>query len=87
MKCQDINFWLCGWCLLTNNFQTVGVAAKQGSIRNTANTISFVKSVLGRSLEDPVSQEYIKKSQVKVCPCWQELLKVKVIVDISFYSL
>nr|XP_022296778.1 heat shock 70 kDa protein 14-like [Crassostrea virginica] len=46
--------------------QTVGVAAKQGSIRNTANTISFVKSVLGRSWVDPVSQEYIKKSQVKI---------------------
>lgn len=47
-------------------FQTVGAAAKQGSIRNTQNTISFVKRVLGRPWEDPVTQEYISKSPVKV---------------------
>lgn len=46
--------------------QAVGAAAKQGSIRNTQNTISFVKSVLGRSWEDPVTQEYISKSPVKI---------------------
>ncbi|XP_062616552.1 heat shock 70 kDa protein 14-like [Saccostrea cucullata] len=46
--------------------QAVGVAAKQGSIRNTQNTISFVKCVLGRSWDDPVTQDYVQKSPVKI---------------------
>jgi molecular chaperone DnaK (HSP70) len=49
----------------TEHDQAVGVAAKQGSIRNTQNTIGYVKTVLGRPWEDPVTQEYIKKSPVK----------------------
>uniref|UniRef100_A0A8C9VUS8 Heat shock protein 14 n=1 Tax=Scleropages formosus TaxID=113540 RepID=A0A8C9VUS8_SCLFO len=43
----------------------VGIAAKQGRIRNAANTVVKVKQVLGRSFEDPEAQTH--KSESK-CP-------------------
>ncbi|KPP74432.1 heat shock 70 kDa protein 14-like [Scleropages formosus] len=45
--------------------QIVGIAAKQGRIRNAANTVVKVKQVLGRSFEDPEAQTH--KSESK-CP-------------------
>ncbi|KAM8908005.1 heat shock 70 kDa protein 14 [Spinachia spinachia] len=41
----------------------VGIAAKQGRIRNAANTIVKVKQVLGRSFDDPETQSH--KTQTK----------------------
>ncbi|KAM8739829.1 heat shock 70 kDa protein 14 isoform 2-T2 [Acanthopagrus schlegelii] len=43
--------------------QIVGIAAKQGLVRNAANTIVKVKQVLGRSYDDPETQTH--KSQTK----------------------
>ncbi|XP_077450124.1 heat shock 70 kDa protein 14 [Stigmatopora argus] len=45
------------------NEQLVGIAAKQGRIRNAANTIEKVKQVLGRSFDDAETQAH--KSQTK----------------------
>ncbi|KAF7647734.1 hypothetical protein LDENG_00167480 [Lucifuga dentata] len=45
--------------------QIVGIAAKQGRVRNAANTVVKVKQVLGRSFEDPETQTH--KSESK-CP-------------------
>ncbi|XP_076023516.1 heat shock 70 kDa protein 14 [Genypterus blacodes] len=45
--------------------QIVGIAAKQGRIRNATNTVVKVKQVLGRSFEDPETNTH--KSESK-CP-------------------
>ncbi|KAK5876777.1 hypothetical protein CesoFtcFv8_026098 [Champsocephalus esox] len=38
--------------------QIVGIAAKQGRVRNAANTVVKVKQVLGRSFDDPETQTH-----------------------------
>ncbi|TMS03033.1 Heat shock 70 kDa protein 14 [Larimichthys crocea] len=43
--------------------QIVGIAAKQGRVRNAANTVVKVKQVLGRSFDDPETQAH--KAQTK----------------------
>ncbi|XP_035530537.1 heat shock 70 kDa protein 14 [Morone saxatilis] len=43
--------------------QIVGIAAKQGRVRNAANTVVKVKQVLGRSFSDPETQAH--KTQTK----------------------
>ncbi|XP_008314207.1 heat shock 70 kDa protein 14 [Cynoglossus semilaevis] len=43
--------------------QIVGIAAKQGRVRNAANTVVRVKQVLGRSFDDPETQNH--KSETK----------------------
>ncbi|XP_044042268.1 heat shock 70 kDa protein 14 [Siniperca chuatsi] len=43
--------------------QIVGIAAKQGRVRNAANTVVKVKQVLGRSFDDPETQ--IHKTETK----------------------
>ncbi|XP_045568407.1 heat shock 70 kDa protein 14 [Salmo salar] len=45
--------------------QIVGIAAKQGRVRNAANTVVKVKQVLGRSFEDPEVQTHKAESK---CP-------------------
>ncbi|XP_019747372.1 heat shock 70 kDa protein 14 [Hippocampus comes] len=45
------------------NEQLVGIAAKQGRVRNAANTVDKVKQVLGRSFDDAETQAH--KSQTK----------------------
>ncbi|TNN72881.1 Heat shock protein 14 [Liparis tanakae] len=45
--------------------QIVGIAAKQGRVRNAANTVVKVKQVLGRSFDDPETQAH--KTETK-CP-------------------
>ncbi|KAM3859295.1 heat shock 70 kDa protein 14 [Diretmus argenteus] len=45
--------------------QIVGIAAKQGRVRNAANTVVKVKQVLGRSFEDPETQTHKAESK---CP-------------------
>ncbi|KAK3103879.1 hypothetical protein FSP39_022624 [Pinctada imbricata] len=49
----------------TDHDMAVGKAAKQGNIRNAQNTISHIKTVLGRNWEDTVVQNYIQRSPVK----------------------
>ncbi|XP_076447414.1 heat shock 70 kDa protein 14-like [Babylonia areolata] len=44
----------------------VGASAKQGIVSNARNTVCHVKRILGRSFEDPVTQEYVASSPVKV---------------------
>ncbi|XP_061618754.1 heat shock 70 kDa protein 14 [Phyllopteryx taeniolatus] len=46
-----------------DNEQLVGIAAKQGRVRNAANTVDKVKQVLGRSFDDAETQAH--KSQTK----------------------
>lgn len=46
--------------------QVVGIAAKQGMIRNAKNTVCHVKRLLGRDFSDDVVQNEIQKSQCKV---------------------
>lgn len=46
-----------------DNEQIVGIAAKQGRVRNAANTVVKVKQVLGRSFDDPQTQAH--KAQTK----------------------
>uniref|UniRef100_A0A8D3C6S3 Heat shock 70 kDa protein 14 n=1 Tax=Scophthalmus maximus TaxID=52904 RepID=A0A8D3C6S3_SCOMX len=50
--------------------QIVGIAAKQGRVRNAANTVGKVKQVLGRSFDDPETQTH--KAETK---CQVSLLK------------
>uniref|UniRef100_A0A3B3QWW9 Heat shock protein 14 n=1 Tax=Paramormyrops kingsleyae TaxID=1676925 RepID=A0A3B3QWW9_9TELE len=45
--------------------QIVGIAAKQGRIRNAANTVVKVKQILGRSFDDPEAQAHKADSK---CP-------------------
>lgn len=46
--------------------QIVGIAAKQGQVRNAANTVVKVKQVLGRSFSDPETQSHTTKTKCKV---------------------
>ncbi|XP_045166639.2 heat shock 70 kDa protein 14-like [Mercenaria mercenaria] len=50
----------------TDHDQAVGVAAKQGMIRNAQNTVCHVKQILGRKYDDPVVTEYKRKSSAQV---------------------
>lgn len=44
----------------------VGASAKQGIVSNVKNTVCNVKRILGLTFEDPVTQEYLASSPVKV---------------------
>lgn len=46
--------------------QIVGIAAKQGQVRNAANTIVKVKEVLGRSFSDPETQSHSVRTKCQV---------------------
>ncbi|XP_047431392.1 heat shock 70 kDa protein 14 [Mugil cephalus] len=46
--------------------QIVGIAAKQGRIRNAANTVVKVKQVLGRRFDDPETQTHKTESKCQV---------------------
>lgn len=46
--------------------QIVGIAAKQGRIRNAANTVVKVKQILGRSYTDPDAQTHREDSKCTV---------------------
>uniref|UniRef100_A0AAR2KCF9 Heat shock 70 kDa protein 14 n=1 Tax=Pygocentrus nattereri TaxID=42514 RepID=A0AAR2KCF9_PYGNA len=46
--------------------QIVGIAAKQGRIRNAANTVVKVKQILGRRYDDPEAQTHIEESKCTV---------------------
>ncbi|KAL4226022.1 Heat shock protein ssb1 [Mactra antiquata] len=50
----------------TDHDQAVGIAAKQGMIRNLQNTVCHVKQILGRKCDDPVVTDYKRKSAVQV---------------------
>lgn len=50
----------------TDHDQAVGVAAKQGMIRNLQNTVCHVKQILGRKYDDPAVTEYKRKSSAQV---------------------
>jgi len=47
--------------------QAVGAAAKQGMIRNLANTVCHVKAILGRRFDDPAVTQFKRTSGVSVC--------------------
>ncbi|XP_028256265.1 heat shock 70 kDa protein 14 [Parambassis ranga] len=46
--------------------QIVGIAAKQGRVRNAANTVVKVKQVLGRRFDDPETQNHKKETKCQV---------------------
>ncbi|XP_056280795.1 heat shock 70 kDa protein 14 [Pseudoliparis swirei] len=46
--------------------QVVGIAAKQGQVRNAANTVVKVKQVLGRSFDDPETQAHKTETKCQV---------------------
>lgn len=46
--------------------QIVGIAAKQGRVRNAANTVVKVKQVLGRSFDDPETQAHKAETKCQV---------------------
>ncbi|KAL7882521.1 hypothetical protein SRHO_G00001790 [Serrasalmus rhombeus] len=46
--------------------QIVGIAAKQGRIRNAANTVVKVKQILGRRYDDPEAQTHIEESKCTI---------------------
>uniref|UniRef100_A0A8D3EAM6 Heat shock 70 kDa protein 14 n=1 Tax=Scophthalmus maximus TaxID=52904 RepID=A0A8D3EAM6_SCOMX len=46
--------------------QIVGIAAKQGRVRNAANTVGKVKQVLGRSFDDPETQTHKAETKCQV---------------------
>ncbi|CAB1443171.1 unnamed protein product [Pleuronectes platessa] len=46
--------------------QIVGIAAKQGRVRNAANTVVKVKQVLGRSFDDPETQTHKTETKCQV---------------------
>uniref|UniRef100_A0A672H5N9 Heat shock 70 kDa protein 14 n=1 Tax=Salarias fasciatus TaxID=181472 RepID=A0A672H5N9_SALFA len=46
--------------------QIVGIAAKQGQVRNAANTVVKVKQVLGRSFSDPETQSHSARTKCRV---------------------
>uniref|UniRef100_A0A3Q1GX09 Heat shock 70 kDa protein 14 n=1 Tax=Anabas testudineus TaxID=64144 RepID=A0A3Q1GX09_ANATE len=46
--------------------QIVGIAAKQGRVRNAANTVVKVKQVLGRSFDDPETQAHRTETKCQV---------------------
>lgn len=49
-----------------DNEQIVGIAAKQGRVRNAANTVVKVKQVLGRSFDDPETQAHKAETKCQV---------------------
>ncbi|KAK7879592.1 hypothetical protein WMY93_033695 [Mugilogobius chulae] len=49
-----------------DNEQIVGIAAKQGRVRNAANTVVKVKHVLGRSFDDPETQAHKAETKCEV---------------------
>lgn len=49
-----------------DNEQIVGIAAKQGRVRNAANTVVKVKQVLGRSFDDPETQAHKAETKCEV---------------------
>ncbi|XP_069765983.1 heat shock 70 kDa protein 14 isoform X1 [Narcine bancroftii] len=48
------------------NEKVVGLAAKQGRIRNASNTVVKVKQILGRCFEDPQVQKHVAESKCSV---------------------
>ncbi|XP_048409643.1 heat shock 70 kDa protein 14 [Stegostoma tigrinum] len=48
------------------NEKIVGLAAKQGRIRNASNTIVKVKQILGRRFDDPQVQRHVTESKCSV---------------------
>ncbi|KAM9705473.1 heat shock 70 kDa protein 14 isoform 2-T2 [Menidia menidia] len=46
--------------------QIVGIAAKQGRVRNAANTVVKVKQVLGKRFDDPEAQAHKKETKCQV---------------------
>uniref|UniRef100_A0AAU0MVG6 Heat shock protein family A member 14 variant X1 n=1 Tax=Urechis unicinctus TaxID=6432 RepID=A0AAU0MVG6_UREUN len=50
----------------TQHEQAVGIAAKQGLIRNASNTVINVKQLLGRSRSESEVEEVAKTSKVKI---------------------
>ncbi|KAH3880549.1 hypothetical protein DPMN_004465 [Dreissena polymorpha] len=50
----------------TEHEQSVGMAAKQGMIRNLSNTVCHVKQILGRSFHDPAVVQYKRSSNTTV---------------------
>ncbi|WP_411024367.1 Hsp70 family protein, partial [Salmonella sp. s58760] len=46
--------------------QIVGIAAKQGRIRNAVNTVVKVKQILGRRYDDPEAQAHINESKCTI---------------------
>ncbi|XP_061125028.1 heat shock 70 kDa protein 14 isoform X1 [Syngnathus typhle] len=58
------------------NEQLVGIAAKQGRVRNAANTVDKVKQVLGRSFDDAETQAHKSQTKCQVVnrsgkPCYE----------------
>uniref|UniRef100_A0A665W893 Heat shock 70 kDa protein 14 n=1 Tax=Echeneis naucrates TaxID=173247 RepID=A0A665W893_ECHNA len=53
--------------------QIVGIAAKQGRVRNAANTVVKVKQVLGRSFDDPETQIHRKETKCQVKKPYYEI--------------
>ncbi|RXM30701.1 Heat shock 70 kDa protein 14 [Acipenser ruthenus] len=53
-------------CACVAIFKIVGLAAKQGRIRNASNTVVKVKQILGRSYDDPQAQKHINESKCSV---------------------
>ncbi|XP_035677247.1 heat shock 70 kDa protein 14-like [Branchiostoma floridae] len=50
----------------TDTEMVVGLAAKQGWIRNAANTITKVKQILGKKFADPAVEHAVKTSSCKI---------------------
>ncbi|XP_070557626.1 heat shock 70 kDa protein 14-like [Ptychodera flava] len=50
----------------TDREKTVGLAAKQGKIRNAANTVTNVKHIIGKRFDDASIQDIIKQSSAKI---------------------
>ncbi|XP_055509472.1 heat shock 70 kDa protein 14 [Leucoraja erinacea] len=48
------------------NEKVVGLAAKQGRIRNASNTVVKVKQILGRCFDDPQVQKHVAESKCSV---------------------
>uniref|UniRef100_A0A3Q3JVY8 Heat shock 70 kDa protein 14 n=1 Tax=Monopterus albus TaxID=43700 RepID=A0A3Q3JVY8_MONAL len=53
--------------------QIVGIAAKQGRVRNAANTVVKVKQVLGRSFDDPTTQAHKSETKCQVKKPYYEI--------------
>uniref|UniRef100_A0A672H5Q0 Heat shock 70 kDa protein 14 n=1 Tax=Salarias fasciatus TaxID=181472 RepID=A0A672H5Q0_SALFA len=53
-------------CACVAIFKIVGIAAKQGQVRNAANTVVKVKQVLGRSFSDPETQSHSARTKCRV---------------------
>ena len=52
--------------MICNSLQAVGLAAKQGILRNASNTVCHVKQLLGRGLEEEAVQAAISAEPSKV---------------------